>query len=92
MHEFESLLIKLIAYTVEKLFKYFIIAVDKPEDEKARTYEITLEEPLLYKVEDVLDLKIADLNIPFKITSIQKVNHINTPNDPSDYRLFAVHY
>ena len=73
---------------MNKLFKYSVIAVERPEE--AVTHEIVFEKDYILKQEDQLNIIIGDIPMKFKVTSVRKIDHIKSPNDQYDYRLFAI--
>jgi hypothetical protein len=75
---------------LSKVYKYCLIAVQHPELDDVTTHEVVFENQNTFGIEDLLNVNIDGIQVPFKITGIRKVNHIHTPNDVYDYRLFAV--
>jgi hypothetical protein len=68
--------------------KYSLLALQNEQDEVI--YEITFEDPTIIKPEEERVFVIENQQRLFKITTVTKVNHINTPNDMFDYRLLGV--
>lgn len=73
---------------VHKVFKYSVLAVEHPEREV--THELSFERSEVLNPYDTLDLEVGDHIQTFQITTVVKVDHIKSPNDHFDYRLFAV--
>lgn len=74
---------------MSKLFKYSLLAVENPETEIS-THEINFENESIIELNDEMTFRLHAEDVTFKVTTITKINHINTPNDLVDFRLFAV--
>lgn len=73
---------------MQKIFKYSVLALQHPEDE--RSFEFSFEEDHVIRENDSRCFDIGHSSVPFTIVSVRKVDHILSPNDPFDYRLFAM--
>lgn len=73
---------------VDKIFKYSVIAIRNAEEEE--THEIVYEHRAVVKLHDRLSFRIGLSEVLFEVEAVTKVDHIDTPNDQFDYRLFAV--
>jgi hypothetical protein len=81
---------KTIAGLISKrtMLKYSVIAVQNTDDELI--YEIAFEESAIIQKNEERFFVIKNEKRLFRIASVTKVDHVVTPNDLYDYRLFAL--
>jgi hypothetical protein len=73
---------------VRKLFKYSVVAVENLDEGVSK--EIAFEDHRVIKPHEQRFFKTTSGERLFTVTSVMRVDHVQYPNVPFDYRLFAV--
>jgi hypothetical protein len=73
---------------VSKIYKYSLVALSQSDVDT--TFEFDFEDEQLIHENDQRTFLVDHTPTDFKIQRVFKINHIETPNHPYHYQLFAL--